>query len=51
MKALVFSIWKYLHLHDDAGSRAIGCPDQHPTVGLYSTLCSLEQGARSKERH
>jgi hypothetical protein len=49
MKALIFSLWKYFHPNGD--SFAIGGPDVHPTVGIYSTLCSLEQGKRGKGRY
>ncbi len=51
MKTLIFSIWQYFHRHGDAGDSSIGRPDEHPAVGLYSTLCSPEQRARGESRH
>ena len=49
MKTFIFSIWKYLH--GDVGNCPIGRPDEHPAVGIYSTLCSLEQRVRGKQWH
>ncbi len=51
MKALIFFMWKYFHPDGDGDNRATGGADEHPTVGIYSTLCSLEQGTRGKGRH
>lgn len=51
MKLILFYIWKFFYLRSDRGSVELGGVGEHPTVGIYAMLCSMEQGIGGRGEH
>jgi hypothetical protein len=51
VKTLIYFVWKYIHLHVDGSIQAAAYAGEHPAVGIYSMLCSMEQKTDGSQKH